>query len=112
MNLAEQVRQVHELKKAYEIAHCKLKSQHGEYAGDDLESKLKYYVTNTKDTEIYFLDMNDDYDQDQFLDQIHWFSCSDTSHSDAEKVAKEHGFITEMVEFEPETKALKITWGE
>ena len=108
-SLAEQVRQVHELRTVYRLARI----------DGDLESQLKYYVTHTIDTKVYFLDMNDDYDPDQFLDQIHWFACENKSHSDAEKVAKEHGFKTELVGLEDvlgfklvsPIEALKITWG-
>ena len=120
MNLAEQVRQVHELKKDYEEARHSLKQQNCAPIYCDLESEFKHYVTHAKSTEVYFLDMNDDYDGDTLTRCIEWFSQSNKSLSDAEKVAKEHGFTTELVELGAvlgfklisPIKALKITWGE
>ncbi len=54
MNLAEQVRQVHELKKAYEVAQDKLRSEYWDCIDDDVASTLKYMVTKTKDYRSLF----------------------------------------------------------
>jgi|GEM_PF-5361291 len=108
MNLAEQVRHMHDIRTHYRLARI----------DSDLESELKYYVTHTLNAAVYFLDMNDDYEPETFLGKIDWFACRNKSHSDAEKVAKKHGFITELVGLEDvlgfelayPIKALKITW--
>ena len=137
MNLAEQVRQVHELKKAYEEANYKLKSQHDDYIDGNIESEFKYVVAKAKSSQVYFVNINDDYCVDH-LDHVDW-RCFKNLIA-VEKIAQHHGFITEMVELEfevplkdlerdgyyygdsrkwfeddgrsPTIKALKITWGE
>ena len=140
MNLAEQVRQVHELKKDYELA---LKNIGKPYTGfamadNDFEGHFYRVITGTMNDAVYFLDVEDDYD-DEYLKHVDFFACKDKTVVDAEKLAQQHGFTTELVnlEFEvpiddlncdgyswgdseqfqasygrsPTIKALKITWG-
>jgi|688.fasta_scaffold2154431_1 hypothetical protein len=122
MNLAEQVRQVHELKKPYELALKELSKPYSGFAMtcDDFDGYFKCFITQTKHDEVYFLgydDYNDEFYRFDNLRHLSWFTFRCKNHSDAEKLAHQHGFKTEMVMLESfcgvtEIKALKISWGE
>ncbi len=120
MNLAEKVRHVRELKKAYEIKRNKVLCEYDvlnrfSFKGVSLEQAIAHYALECNENCIYFLDVTSNYIRfEEFTNKEEWFACEDDpfSFSDAKKVAKKLGFKTEMVEFEPETKALKITLGE
>jgi hypothetical protein len=120
VNLAKKVRQVRELKKAYESQRNKVLCEYDvlnlfSFKGLSLEQAIAHYVLECNENCIYFLDVTSNYIRfEEFANGEEWFACEDDtfSFSDAKKVAKKLGFKTEIVTFESETKALKITWGE
>ncbi len=121
MNLAEKVRKLRELKTAYESKRDKVLCEYDvlnifSLKGVSLEQAIAHYVLGCNENCIYFLDVTSNYMrfEELFSTGAEWFACEDDtfSFSDAKKVAKKLGFKTEMVAFESETKALKITWGE
>ncbi len=129
-NLADEVKKLAELKKAYDdavlgFALINLELQPDE---EDLLSVLKRNIlANVEDNgekPLYFLDWDSfDGDDTDYLHHVSWFSAQYVTKEEMEKVAKQNGFKVETVDleydYEPEegekahtVKALKITWGE
>lgn len=104
MNLAEKVRQVHELKKDYKLALKNLGKPYGGFAMtyDDLEGNFNHTITRTENDEVYFLVFEDFYCND-YISHVDSFSCENKTFCDAQKLAHQHGFKTEIVALELET---------
>jgi hypothetical protein len=126
MNLADEVKKLAELKKAYDDAVWGFAEMSVDLQEDVLSSLKRNVLAIIKNSEkpLYFLDWDTFKEEDTYyLKHVRWFSYEDVTLEAMEKVAKENGFKTEIVDLEYDfeleegeeahtVKALKITWGE
>ncbi len=126
MNLAEQLRQVRQLKKDYVEAITALNNKYKDLSigSSEFEGRCYRTIKATEHNEVYFLDPEREDYRVRYLNHVDWFYWGDMSIADAEKMAQHHGFMTEVVSLKfnvpklfedddgsPTVKALKITWG-
>ncbi len=122
MNLADEVKKLAELKKAYESLNCELRGRYynpytllgklGEYTMQAIDRRQScFYVVNWK-SEYY----------PGGLSSYTWFDALASYINNIKTEAENHGFKTEFVDLEDDyeleegekaftVKALKITWG-
>jgi hypothetical protein len=126
MNLADEVKKVADLKKAYDDAVRGFVAVNLGLPEDALYYLRCSVLSAVKNSEkpLYFLDWDTFKEEDTYyLKHFRWFSYEDVTLEAMEKVAKENGFKTEIVDLEYDfeleegeeahtVKALKITWGE